>query len=1424
MEPTINSSAFLRNKYTGEVIVPAEYNLLKEITEPYYGLNAKTDHILKEFFHPHPNWEQNIKELNDFSISSFFYLNNDEKGNQALDQINDLYFNALSQAKKITTKVLCFRYWLEYLEKILSTSDENLERNIPTVIKSLNKINDYLFHPNFVNADNQRQLLNCMATVPYKRFSKAAYEMDLDLDYSLINKTMVQLYESLYQYWLQFEDPYDWDFGFKDNKAIKREYQRQVEPISHKSLKENLHTIKECEKKDLSSKSITACLIELPNLNQLTSYYLDMGYNIEKAFDVANPQLFKIKYLLKLLDVEALSEIQNLHDDILKDINRSIGKIFKIEDYEELSEFITTLFETFQKEKSNESNISTIINTSMIIGKEILERKNKKLFHRFTTELLNLGFQTPQIKGKSVEWKYLVSTGHIKNIKGWLSLISMDPAFTRELLSAFVIYLRLGGVFVNDTDLIQRDISRLLNAKNIKSSYNLVKQLCKLFPVYFEEIGAEGELRELSTEIDELASRHDYVVHFFRKECHVEANNTLIEFAKNLIFFWGNGDKTYIKKYLPEDLYEQLITSPDDPIDEETYDKAQVLNYYENYYKGMHDIFFGILNKIQLRPSDLLRRSRQEIEKLIEDIAPQASDRDKKRAFYIVIIYQLMVKKYYFGYQDIIGDLKNNYIFSKKDVNQLEEALDKKDYTVAINLVLKFLKKLKKVIANPEKTDPVEKIYFKRHIAAGIPSMYGFYKEEKFNALGLTYRLEQLAKSLFEDYIQTIPLSYIAKSTLETIYKTIKLFIKALSVDGIAVTPLMGDLNIIKESFSVAGFSLDQYINVFRHLARNIQGIMNKYYINIHSSNLEIIVPQLDANRTLKEKFIISDNNKTTRYYNISEKFIRDIISDSYCLQTFDNFIGRVLSTLINQSEILGKNTLRTLLSFSADKCFSDIDKPDPKVDNRIYLGNKGYYLKYMKQLDFPIPPAFIITTEVHRCLKPIRDFPPLNEFFLNELSKHVVSLEIASGKELGNPSNPLILSIRSGSAISMPGMLDTFINVGLNIPIIRMMKESEKYDMWSAWDSYRRFLQSWGMAKGLERELFDKIIEEVKKRHNVLTKKSLLPQDMEEIAIGYYNVLDEYGKVPPDNPFDQLVACVQGVVDSWNTRNAKLYRDQMQIASEWGTAIIVQEMVLGNKTKNLSGTGVLLTKKPTIKSNSFHLYGDYVIGNQGEDVVDGLVDTFPITHQQAQSEALRYQQDPTLESRFPAIYHRLSQLARILFFEQKFNHQEMEFTFESDKPEDLYILQTRDLEDAPEAVPNLPGFEQALAEKYIASGIGVGGEIISGIVIHTEEEIDEMKKKHPKTPIILIKHNTVPDDINLIVQVDGLLTAKGGVTSHASVAALRLGRVCVVGCRKLEVNKRGKQSIINGKVVKSGEWISINGSNGAIYLGKIES
>ena len=303
-------------------------------------------------------------------------------------------------------------------------------------------------------------------------------------------------------------------------------------------------------------------------------------------------------------------------------------------------------------------------------------------------------------------------------------------------------------------------------------------------------------------------------------------------------------------------------------------------------------------------------------------------------------------------------------------------------------------------------------------------------------------------------------------------------------------------------------------------------------------------------------------------------------------------------------------------------------------------------------------------------------------------------------------------------------------------------------------------------------------------------------------------------------SPEEQLKEAILRVFASWDSEQARTYRRQMHLSDEWGTAVVVQAMVFGN-LNDQSGSGVVFTRNPKGLSPEVTLYGDFIFGAQGDDIVSGLVETYPISEKQRVIEkgSRRF-----LSNRdFPTIYAELVRLSEILVYQKRFNHQEMEFTFEKPDAGGLHVLQTRDMVQTESRKLKIFRNTSRLEASMIGTGIGVSGGALCGRSVFSEDDIRRFRAHDPRTPLILIRPDTVPDDVGILLQVDGLLTARGGSTSHAAVTIPQLNKVGVVGFSQLKVYEREGYSTVDGAAIRSGDFISIDGWSGNIYIGRHE-
>jgi pyruvate,orthophosphate dikinase len=503
-------------------------------------------------------------------------------------------------------------------------------------------------------------------------------------------------------------------------------------------------------------------------------------------------------------------------------------------------------------------------------------------------------------------------------------------------------------------------------------------------------------------------------------------------------------------------------------------------------------------------------------------------------------------------------------------------------------------------------------------------------------------------------------------------------------------------------------------------------------------------------------------------------------------------------------------------------------DEGDGK--NKKLLGGKGAGLCEMTRLKLPVPPGFVITTEV--CKKYYENNKKLPNSLISELKKNIAKIEKKTGKKWNSKNNPLLVSVRSGAAISMPGMMDTILNLGLNDTTVEGLAEKSKNPRF-AWDSYRRFVQLFGkVVFGVDDKKFDDVLEKAKKNQKVTEDSALNEESLRKIVTEYKMICQKHtGKKFPSDPYDQVELAIKAVFGSWMGERAIVYRDKNNITRDIadGTAVNIVSMAFGNMGDD-SATGVVFTRNPGDGTN--HIYGEYLVNAQGEDVVAG-VRTGKLVDQMKQE--------------MPESFKQLVKTCEKLEKHYK-EPQDIEFTIEQGK---FYLLQTRNakmnamgmiktsvdmvkekLIDKNRALTRLQAeqLEQLLHKTLdqksiknhtqVAKGIAASPGAASGIAVFDVKRATTLGENGTK--VVLIREETKPEDVPAFFESVGILTSRGGKTSHAAVVARGMGKPCIVGCSDMKIDYDKKTATIDGKVIKEGNAITIDGSSGKVFLGEI--
>lgn len=511
-------------------------------------------------------------------------------------------------------------------------------------------------------------------------------------------------------------------------------------------------------------------------------------------------------------------------------------------------------------------------------------------------------------------------------------------------------------------------------------------------------------------------------------------------------------------------------------------------------------------------------------------------------------------------------------------------------------------------------------------------------------------------------------------------------------------------------------------------------------------------------------------------------------------------------------------------------------EKTDGDQNQKDLLGGKGANLAQMSSLGLSVPEGFTVTTEA--CIDYYTNDEQINDEIKSQVQEALALVEKLTNKSFGGTDNPLLFSVRSGAKVSMPGMMDTVLNLGMNDQTVEALAIKTNNPRF-AWDSYRRFIQMFSnVVLGLNTSILEAQLEDLKEAREVENDTELSAEDLKELVSVYKQVLlEEFGKEFPQDPMTQLWSAIGAVFSSWNNPRAIKYRDMNGFDHKWGTAVNIQSMVFGN-TGESSGTGVCFTRDPSTGVNSF--FGEYLLNAQGEDVVAGIRTPAPINNASKNDSNKELK---TLEEVLPNAYSELVQVYKSLEDHYR-DMQDIEFTIEDEK---LYILQTRTgkrtinaalkiavdlveekvltkeealLRIAPEDLDKLlhPRIDPKADKKQIAKGLPASPGASSGQIVFTSEEAQNWVNSGKK--VILVRQETSPEDIGGMHCSEGILTARGGMTSHAAVVARGMGKPCIAGCNALGINEKNRTLTIGETVYNEGDYLTFDGGTGELFEG----
>ncbi len=1143
---------------------------------------------------------------------------------------------------------------------------------------------------------------------------------------------------------------------------------------------------------------------------------------------------------------------------------------------------------------------STIYN----IGKSVIESGNIVLIDFFEDILVRSKFSFPEISGIASDWSVIVNSSHLENIRTWMKLIEINPPVMKKLSASLIVNLKLYGVFLKDTDVFQRDISKLLNS-NYRDVFYLIISLASVFPAFYHDIGATGDIRSFTERID-TNHRMDDLIHFMRKQVHVESSSQTVSLLQRIMEFWITGNKTLLKNMVPSDVYGNLevffrlvnLDAEEAPrkiylealkrfpgqgekkfwdflnsVDENDFmefvsgctfegitvgEKEEALHYFGLYFETrlpteMTKILHFIRNKFSLDSSKkiiwkfIYEISDDDFRKMFDEVRTRDISKVNIEKFITFLhVYRLLFDKYNFTDIRVIEKLE---LYAREILFEPPEgffdAIKGSDTLAALDVLLKEQLVLKdEILLSSQVFEPLDTIDLKRHIAFGIPSMYGSYKEKKFDTLKVFFHMNLIRVRFFEKIIEEMNIPSGGPISLGDVKKVLKLFIKTFVIDGLANQEMLNYNNLLE----TPNLKLSQLRDIVTHTL-TIHGEISDRFNETFKYVCREAIRNIGVKRIARQ-YIPRDNADKADI--IIDRFVRSQIMQSPLLQLFDNFLislkDRIVEMIGDSGDVVCLNEYQRspgignsvwevirLLDDPSDP-FDPYDPYDEDHYAQIHdikkideahgeedryapvweIGSKAHGLLFIANMEgVNAPPGIILSSELYKRLgDAIINDTESRQQMIYLLKRYIDKF---TGNRFGNARSPQLLSVRSGAVFSMPGVMDTITNVGMTREVLNHYART---DQWFACDCYRRFLQDLAISYyGMSRQVFENLMYDYKERVGVDLKEKMTGDQMADLAVQYHDEIRNQGHYIPEDPYEQLLFSIVAVFRSWNSPVARKYRELVNISDEWGTAVIIQNMVFGNASPD-SITGVVHSRYHG--NEKIDLFGEYKTRSQGHDIVSGIARVFPISEDQKKVYR-KFSAMPSMEEKFPELYNMLFNAVQRIR-DKWGNDLQIEFTIENRV---LYMLQVRGMVNQVFEVEELVETPDAIEPYHLGQGLAASGGVVSGRVVFMIDRIDEVRKKFHGDRVILLRPETNPEDVVGMEKSDGILTCIGGMTSHAVLQMRRLEKTGVSDFSIMHIDEDNNQAFVeyasaeDGHVqVREGDFITIDGSTGNVYMG----
>ncbi|MGD8368731.1 MAG: pyruvate, phosphate dikinase, partial [Desulfobacterales bacterium] len=671
-------------EYHVDVQVDPKYQVLQDVMSRYYGIMDAFNTFLKELSHPYKNWQFIVRETRNYSLNYFHLLRSHPLGAEAAAIFIDIFTEAIAETSHAEVRVDAADNMLLLVQKIIKDAGDELEKFLPVLdtafhrIRTCRKPDFFLFAKSFY---------------PINRIAKAYLRAapETVTDFRPVNDLLIQYFQHTYDYWLGEEDPWQWFCQETVETGNPQACLGFFSDISHVEIEKHRERLKQtAEKLPADSRELLEAMADLPGHSHFVDCYRNMPQQLFEAGSTPSQgNQWKVFFLFYIMNISGLSL---LHEEALRDISRTLTWLFAHEKDWNIQKLIQKTFSILKFRTRQFPAIA--LNCVLNMGKGVYATDEIDLINFFIDSVIDLGFQYPNLGGVGDDWQVKVNNAHIQNIRTWMNLIELNPKWSTRLLSSLIINLSLGGVFIKDNDLFPRDITRFLNSE-IGPVFNLAKQLARLFPVYFNDIGAEGGLRDISTRIDEITHRKDPLIHFLRKQSHVEGSNQVLALMEETLRFWATGEKPGLKPFVPPYIFNQIV------------EKGP-------YLEGVH-LVLRHLEKDGLNiPEGLLTISKNEIEEKIAAI-DGVSPVDRERVRLAVGFFRLLYQKYHVDFTELSQFIDKLRAEAFPHLDRLEAALSEAGLKKKLFMLLDYLKTLKEMILSDKEYEVREDIYKKRH-------------------------------------------------------------------------------------------------------------------------------------------------------------------------------------------------------------------------------------------------------------------------------------------------------------------------------------------------------------------------------------------------------------------------------------------------------------------------------------------------------------------------------------------------------------------------------------------------------------------------------------------------------------------------------------------------------------------------------------